>query len=182
MGSLLFNIDLFDLFLIINYEHNAYYADENKICVSKENDEVIFLEIVENCGNWSKTLYWETYRTNLCKNKGWIKSFSKNCPFKNIHEKKVLLKAFFTAQFRCCLLTWMFHRRMLSNKFIRFSYFKRRSYFKELSETDNSISLYHRNIQVLATELYKIVNRNSPEIMEEIFPFNENHFRSAHAL
>ena len=36
----------------------------------KKNDEVIFLEIVENCGNWSKAMYWETYRTNLCKNKG----------------------------------------------------------------------------------------------------------------
>ena len=111
-----------------------------------------------------------------------LKALARIGPFKNIQEKEVLLKAFFTAQFRCCLLTWMFHRIMLSNKFNRFSYFKRRSYFKELSETDNSISLYHRNIQVLATELYKIVNRNSPEIMEEIFPFNENHFRSVHAL
>ena len=31
-----------------------------------------------------------------------------------------------------------------------------------------------RNIQVLATELYKIVNGLSPEIMKEVFPFNEN--------
>ena len=34
--------------------------------------------------------------------------------------------------------------------------------------------MHHRNIQVLATELYKIVNGLSPEIMKEVFPFNEN--------
>ena len=33
--------------------------------------------------------------------------------------------------------------------------------------------MHHRNIQVLATELYKIVNGLSPEIMKEVFPFND---------
>ena len=36
--------------------------------------------------------------------------------------------------------------------------------------------MHHRNIQVLVTELYKIANGFSPEIMEEVFPFNENTF------
>ena len=30
------------------------------------------------------------------------------------------------------------------------------------------------NIKILATELYKILNGLSPEIMKEVFPFNEN--------
>ena len=34
--------------------------------------------------------------------------------------------------------------------------------------------MHHRNIQVLATEFYKIVNGLSPEIMKEVFPFNDN--------
>ena len=34
--------------------------------------------------------------------------------------------------------------------------------------------MHHRDIQVLATELYKIVNGLLPEIMKEVFPFNEN--------
>ena len=41
-------------------------------------------------------------------------------------------------------------------------------------ETDNSVSVHQQNIQVLATVLYKIVNGLSPEIMKEVFPFNEN--------
>lgn len=46
--------------------------------------------------------------------------------------------------------------------------------FEELLETDNSISVYNQNIQVLASELYKIMNELSPETMKEFFAFNEN--------
>ena len=34
--------------------------------------------------------------------------------------------------------------------------------------------MHQRNIQVLETELDKIVNGFSPEIMKEVLPFNEN--------
>ena len=44
----------------------------------------------------------------------------------------------------------------------------------ELLETDNSVSVHHRNILVFATELYKAVSGHSPEIMKEVFPYNEN--------
>ena len=37
------------------------------------------------------------------------------------------------------------------------------SSFEEILETDNSVSVQYRNIQVLATEMYKIVNGLSPE-------------------
>ena len=46
--------------------------------------------------------------------------------------------------------------------------------FEELLETDNSVSVHHRNIQVVATELFEIVNGISSDIMKEFFPFNEN--------
>ena len=75
----------------------------------------------------------------------------------------------------------MFHIRKLNNKInklhercLRIVYSDNTSSFEELLETDNSVSVHHRNIQVLATELYKIVNGLSPEIMKEVFPFNEN--------
>ena len=34
--------------------------------------------------------------------------------------------------------------------------------------------MHHGNIQILATELYRLVNGLSPEIMKKVFPFNEN--------
>ena len=46
--------------------------------------------------------------------------------------------------------------------------------FEELLETDNTNSVHHRNIQVFATELYKIVVELSAEITKEVFSFSEN--------
>ena len=85
------------------------------------------------------------------------------------------MKAFFKAQFSYCLI-WMFHSRKLNNKinklhelFLRVVYSGNTSSFEELLETDNSVSVHHRKIQVLATELYKIGNGFSPEIRKEVF-------------
>ena len=75
----------------------------------------------------------------------------------------------------------MFHSRKLNTKInrlheycVRIVYSDKRSFFGELLETDNSFKMHHRNIQVLAPKLYKIVNRPSPKIMEKVFLFNEN--------
>ena len=91
------------------------------------------------------------------------------------------MEAFFTAQFSYCPLIWMLHSRKLNNKInklhkscLRIVYSDNTFSFEELLETENSVSVHHRNIQVLTTELYKIVNGLSPEIMKEVFPFNQN--------
>ena len=60
------------------------------------------------------------------------------------------------------------------NVVLRIVYSDNTSSFDELLETDNSVSVHHGIIQILATELYKVVNLLSPEIMKEVFPFNEN--------
>ena len=70
----------------------------------------------------------------------------------------------------------MFYSRKLSNKInklhelcLRIVYSDNTSSIEELLETDNSVSVHHRNIQVLATELHKIVNGLSSEIMKVSF-------------
>ena len=75
----------------------------------------------------------------------------------------------------------MFHSRKLNNKInklhercLRIVYSDNTSSFEELLEIDNSLSVHHQNIQVLATELYKIVNGLSPVIVKEVFPFTVN--------
>ena len=46
------------------------------------------------------------------------------------------------------------------------------STFDEFLELDNSVSIYHRNLQCLAIELYTMFNGISPDIMKNIFPLN----------
>ena len=84
------------------------------------------------------------------------------------------------AQFSYCPLTWMFYSRKLNKKINKLHerclqiVYNDNIIFEKLLETDNFASVHRRNIQVLATELSKIVNGFSPEIMKEAFPFNEN--------
>ena len=68
----------------------------------------------------------------------------------NIQQKKILMKAFFTAQFSYCPLIWIFHSRNLNNKIdklhelsLRLVYGDNTSSFEELLETDNSVSVHH---------------------------------------
>ena len=110
-----------------------------------------------------------------------LKTLARIASYLIIKKKKVLMKAFFTPQFSYCPLIWMFHSRKLNNKInklhkrcLRTVYSDNTSSFEKLLETENSVSVQHRNIQVFATELYKIVNGLSPEIMKGVFPFNEN--------
>ena len=64
----------------------------------------------------------------------------------------------------------MFHSRKLNNRInkihersLRLVYDDNFSNFEELLNKDDSVTIHERNIQVLAIELYKVVNKISPE-------------------
>ena len=70
----------------------------------------------------------------------------------------------------------MFRSRNLNNKInrlfercLRITYNDKLSNFEELLHKDNSVSIHHNNRPALATEMYKVVNGTSPEIMNEVF-------------
>ena len=86
------------------------------------------------------------------------------------------MKSFLTSQFSYCPLIWMFHIRRLNNKInskyergLRITYQDNTSIFQELLNKDNSVSMHHRNLQGLATEMSKIHRGLSPEILRETF-------------
>ena len=71
----------------------------------------------------------------------------------------------------------MFHLRTLNNKINRLQakalsivYGDYKSWFDELLEKDSSFSIYHRNIQTLAFQIFKFLNILSPQIMNENLP------------
>ena len=94
----------------------------------------------------------------------------------NIFICDMFMKSFVTSQFSCCALIWMFHSRRLNNKInsiheraLGIAYQDNTSAFQELLNKDNSVSIHHRNLQVLATEMFKIHRGLSPEILRETF-------------
>ena len=47
------------------------------------------------------------------------------------------------------------------------------SSFKDLLEKDRSVSVHHRNLRILARELFKVFKDLSPVIFAETFPVKQ---------
>jgi len=100
--------------------------------------------------------------------------------YMNFDKRRLVMKAFITSQFGYCPLVWMFHNRKLNNRInsiheraLRITYKDYNSSFKDLLKRDKSVSIHQRNLQVLATEIFKTKKGLNPVIMNEIFKFTE---------
>ena len=99
----------------------------------------------------------------------------------NFSKRRLLMNSFFKTQFNYCPLIWMCHSRENNRKInwprercLRTIYDDKQSSFNELLEKDGSVSIHERNLQVLATEMYKIGNGLSTPLMKDKFPVNRN--------
>ena len=97
------------------------------------------------------------------------------------------MKSFIESQFGYCSLIWMYHSRRLNNKINRLHEralrIVHRDYdntFEELLSLDNSHTIYQRNLQKLAIEMYKVLNDLSPRFMKKLFPFSTNNYNLRH--
>ena len=93
------------------------------------------------------------------------------------------MKAFIASKFFYYPLVWMFHSRKLNSRVnklhqraLRIVYQDYASSFTELIEKDNSTSIHSKNIQFLATELFKVKNVLSQPSMNEMFVENAEHY------
>ena len=84
------------------------------------------------------------------------------------------MKAFLLSQFTYRSLVWMCHNRTLNNKInkshgrtLKLVYDGRHSTFEELPNIGKSVTIHHRNSQVLLTELYKVHHGLPPEFMND---------------
>ena len=74
----------------------------------------------------------------------------------------------------------MFHNRALNNRTSKIHeqalwlvYQNKKLSFSELLELDNAFTIHQRKLQVLVTEIFKIKNNLSLEIMNQVFAFQE---------
>ena len=160
---------------------------DNNLIESEKEQVLLGITIDSN-------LYFEEHINNLCKKASQkLNALARISGYMVIQKRRTLMKSFITSQFGYCPLIWMFHSRGLNNRInfiheraLRITYGDKISTFQQLLEKDNSVSIHHRNWQVLATEMIKISNNLSPDIVKEIFqkrivPYNlrsENSFMS----
>ena len=103
------------------------------------------------------------------------RALSRITPQLDFKKRKLLINSFFISQFNYCQLIWMCHNRTKNNKInrlyercLRLLYNDKKS-FHDLLEKDGSVSIHHRNLRALATEMYRIYN-GTPEIVTKKFP------------
>ena len=94
----------------------------------------------------------------------------------NFSKRCILMNAFFKSQFSYCSLVWMGYSRANNNKInrlhercLRIIYSDKQSSFQALLEKDGSVSIHNRNIQFLATEMYKVKNNLSVSLVTDLF-------------
>ena len=73
-------------------------------------------------------------------------------------------------------MVWISHSRTLNNKInklhdraLRLVYDDRLLAFEEILNLDKSVTIQHRTLQVIPTELYKVHHALAPELMSDIF-------------
>ena len=93
------------------------------------------------------------------------------------------MNSFFSSQFSYCPLISMCHSRTVKSKInklhgrcLRIIYNGKKSSFKELLKTDKSVPIHIKNMQFLATEMFKVYRNISPPIVRELFQSRNNDY------
>ena len=121
-------------------------------------------------------LTFEKHINSICKKASQkLNALARIAPYMNIQKRRTIMKYFVTSQFSYCPFN-LFHSRRLNKKInsiheraLRITYRDNTSAFQGLLNKDNSVSIHHRNLQVLATKMFKIHRGLSPDILRETF-------------
>ena len=126
---------------------------------------------------------FEQHINSLCrKSSQKLHALSRIAQYLSQNKMRILFKTFVPSQFNYCPLVWMCHSRTLNNRInnihlraLRIVYQDKQSSFEELLQKDNSVSAHMKNLQYLATKIFKIKNGLAPIIINEVFfNFQEN--------
>ena len=134
-------------------------------------------------------LYFDTHVKGLCKkanNK--LRALARVTPYTSLEKKKLLVNSFFNDQFNYCPLIRMLHSRSNNNKIehlhwpcLWLIYNDKHSPYEELLIKDGTAFIHLRNIQTLATEIFKVKNEIFPKIISDICTKRiNNHYNPTH--
>ena len=194
LSKLLRNLESDAASAIMWFDYNYMKSNQSKchFMVASNSPELLWIQVGEQ-------IIWESEREKLLgvtMDKGLrfdkhVKIISDNASAKvtalsrlirivSTEKKKTLMNAFIESQFSHCPLVWMFcHSRKLNNRInhiqergLRMVYEDYTSSFGELLRLNGSVTVHHRNIQLVAVLMFKVKNDLCPEIMKNIFLLN----------
>ena len=131
---------------------------------------------------------FHTLIKSICRKAGQkLSALLRSNPYLDQRKKVLLYRSMINSQFNYCPLVWMFCSRQSNNlinkareKGLRLTYRNGTKDFQQILREQNEITIHQRNLQVLMTEVYKIVNGIALPIMNSLFQFrcNTNNIRN----
>ena len=154
------NVDSPDLFIKVGKE-NVHNSTQVKLL------RIIF----------DTELNFDAHVSKLCKKANQkFHALSRVAKYMAKDKLRIVMNSFIISQFGYCPRVWMFHSRGVNNRInkihertLRLVYQDNKSTFEELLMKNKSFTIHDRNLQVLATEIYKVINNISPAITNSIF-------------
>ena len=172
------------------FKYNYMKPNDSKchLLVSGNKEEVIVAKIgnafivesheVKLLGSKiDRELNFKGHMTSVCKNAGKkINVLARLCNILSLEKRKLLMNAFFMSQFSFSPLLFMFCDRTVNYKInslhyraLQIVYMDNTSSFEELLSIDKSVTVHHKNIQFLVTEMFKVKLGIAPKFMSDIF-------------
>ena len=186
----------FEYYMILNPE-KCYF-----MCIGKNVNDSELLNLnnlnlknpkeVEISGiTLDRNLNFKRHIKKICRKAGQkLSALLRTSSHINTDKKTLLYKSIIKSQFAYCHLVWMFCFRQSNNlinkvheRALKLIY-QDNCNFQVLLEKQHDFLIHQRTLQVLMTEIYKIVNGITPPIMNSLFTFclNQHNLRNFQEL
>ena len=150
-------------FFLSPYQHSSINSD-GSVIKSSNSEKLLGITI-------DSDFTFEEHINTLCRKASQkLHALPRISQYLSEHKKRILFKTFIMSQFNYCPLVRMCHSRGLNNKInnihkraLRIVYQDKKSNLQDLLQKNNSVSIHMKNLQYLATEIYKVKNSLSPE-------------------
>ena len=106
---------------------------------------------------------FQSHIDNICKKASQkLNAISGKTLYMSFNKNRLVVNASYMIQFNYYLSIWKYHNSTYNNeinrlheRWLRLIYNDKRSSFEDLLGKDNSVSIHHKNLQALATEMFK---------------------------
>ena len=158
--------------LITNQEEESKIAHIGDEIIKNSQSNKLLGITIDNEINFNKHVSTLCKKVNLK-----LHALARVANFMSTDKLRIIMKSFIESQFGYCPLVWMFHSRAINNQInklheraLRLVYKDTTLSFHQLLQKDNSVTIHHRNLQKLATEMYKLKNNIPPMLLKTILP------------
>ena len=156
------------------YDEDVFYYDN--LTLKNSNEEVILGVTIDI------KLTFHQHIKKMCRKDGQkLSALLRLSPYLDTNKRKTIYTIMVKSQLNYCPLVWMFCPRRSNNlinivqeRALRITYNDQQTDFKSLLSNHNEIIIHQRNLQVLMTEIYKIINDIAPPIVSSLFEIREN--------